>query len=82
MVDTSVDQQPRLIASTSGNTAEKPASYTKICTSVLFRKLGKNPGSLRHFYRSRVEKTIFLNRLIGAELRSTFEARIAPWSEV
>jgi hypothetical protein len=31
--------------------------------------------------RSRVEKTTFLNRFSGAELRSTFDSRIAPWSE-
>jgi hypothetical protein len=32
-------------------------------------------------HRSRVEKTTFLNRFSGAELRSTFDSRMAPWSE-
>ena len=34
-----------------------------------------------HIQRSRVEKTTFLKRFSGAERRSTFDSRIAPWSE-
>jgi hypothetical protein len=44
--------------------------------------LGAALSPRKHVHRSRVEKAIFLNRLIGAALRSTFEARIAPCSDV
>jgi hypothetical protein len=59
--------------------ANGPAARSSqiIRTPVLEVNWGKKPDA----YRRRVEKTTFLNRFSGAELRCTFDSRIAPWSE-
>ena len=46
------------------------------------QQLNQNTRPPIRVHRSRLEKTTFLNRFSGAGLRSTFEARIAPCSEV